>query len=97
MVDSGDPPLPSGTQLTVEIECALLRAGDILRQTVSQTVSNLGIGSDWQDFRLELDDFLPIGRPCLQQTNSMRFLLRPGLRNGLPAGGTLSLDDIFLR
>ena len=94
ILESGTAPLPSGTQLIVEIGCRPLLLGV---PVVSQAVANLNIDSDWAQFPLALDDFLPSGRACLLQANSLRFSVRPGLMDGKSARGTLSIDDVYLR
>jgi hypothetical protein len=93
ILESGTPGLPAGTQLRVEIRCAL---GGTTR-TLDQVVPGLAIDADWQNFPLDLANFAPPLPGCLDQVESLHFSVRPGLPDGQSARGALHLDNIYLQ
>jgi hypothetical protein len=91
-LESGSPALPTGTQLRVEIGCAL--AG--MPRTLEHTVP-IVIGADWENFPLDLANFAPAQPGCLRQVDALRVSVRPGLPDGQSTRGALHVDNIYLQ
>jgi hypothetical protein len=93
ILESGTSALPPGTQLRVEIGCAL----PAMTRTLEQIVPGLVIGSDWATFRLDLANFAPLEPACLGQANALRVSVRPGLPDGQSTRGALHVDNVYLQ
>jgi hypothetical protein len=104
---SGSPPLPSTSQMFVQLDCSTVAADDgtmpgslFLGQTVS-------FPPDWQLLRLAMADFIsqtwepthPLGGPraCLESVDSIAFSVNPMLPDGQSATGRLDIDDIYFQ
>ena len=96
ILDSGTPPLPAGSQVIVELGCSKMK----LDPYADQSVTGLGLDRDWFPPALQLDSFRQLNsssnHACLQQVDSIRFQVLPGLDDGASTGGTLQIDDVRL-
>jgi hypothetical protein len=102
----GNPPLPLGTQVIVELGCSQAPAdrssvmGDLI------AVQGVAVATDVHRFALEIVNF---GQPswltnhikggrdaCLRVVDHLGFSIFPKLQDGQQASGKLIVDDIYL-
>jgi hypothetical protein len=106
-LESGNPPLPSGAQLQVQVGCATALADDGATHSDLIVVQDAGYTNHWQTDTLSLANFGPpawlnyqvaggIG-PCLQRVDSIAFIVDAQVADGQSGSFTLHVDDILFR
>jgi len=97
LLNNGDPPLPGGARLDVELWCSDANSH------VFQSVRDLPSGQ-WQTVALDMSRFgfvwVPIeGGPsaCLAKVDSLHFSVNAGLALDKSADFDLYLDDVYFR
>jgi hypothetical protein len=109
---SGTPPLPSTTDVFVQLACStvpeengtILPPGDLY---LAQIVPIVPPASDWQTFSIPIANIgsptwvatHPRGGPvaCLQRIDTIEFAINPMLPDGQSATGRLDVDDIYFQ
>ena len=108
--EPGDPPPPKGTRLECEFSCeaAFAEFPDATPVVMYYNRGNSKYGfeltGDWSSYTLQLADFEEPWwqgsavqvETCLGLVHTLRFVIRPDLRAGEAAEGTLLIDDIYL-
>lgn len=109
---SGSPPLPSTTEMFVQLVCSTVPAEDGTMPApgdlyLAQIVPLMPPGSDWQVFSLAMANFgpptwaplHPRGGPvaCLERIDAVEFAINPNLPDGQSTAGRLDVDDIYFQ
>jgi len=103
-VESGEPPLPAGAQLLVELGCKNVQRDDMTWSDASRVTQAAPYNTSWQTVSLAMRNFIspsydPVhfaGGPaeCLVQVDSVRFALNAELDDGGSAELSLWIDSI---
>jgi hypothetical protein len=106
-LESGDPPLPSSTQLQIQLGCSTALADDNTMHNDLAVIQLADYDSTWQTKTLAMANFgtpfyLPThiaGGPtaCLRRIDSIQFVVQPQLPDGQSTSFTLHVDDIYFR
>jgi hypothetical protein len=104
---SGNPPLPSTTEVYVELGCTSAQAEDGTRPGNLYVVQSVAYTDDWQTFTLSMANFGSpafdpthlLGGPtaCLERVDDIYFAVEPLVPDGQSAMGRLDVDDIYFQ
>jgi hypothetical protein len=104
---SGNPPLPSGAQLQIQLDCGTALANDGATHGDLTVVQDASYTSNWQKDTLDLANFSspswlryqPAGgvTACLQRVDGIQFIVAAQVPDGQSARFRLNVDDILFR
>lgn len=106
-VESGVPPLPDGSQLTVEFGCMTTPTDNGIQTDQLRVSQSAAYKASWQTVALEMRNFGSptfdsthfVGGPaaCLARVDSVRFSIIAKLADGASTQFTVNLDSVFLQ